>query len=327
MRDLLTYLLFRLLSLVAHLAGRRGAVALGRLLGLAIAATDYRTGRLLRHMSRAVGRRRAKSLLKKYHEHLGLLAVEYMRLDTYDPKCVREWMEPEGLDRFREILSRGKGIILLTGHLGNWEIGGQSLVAYGLPLRVLYRPLKNPYLDRHVRRVREWHGMSVHGKRAGVHFVLRTLKAGEVSGIFLDQNGGADGVYVPFFGELASTLPTAARISRRTGAPIVPMSSHRLPDRTRHTPRIGPEIVPVNTGKGNEERDVLVTTYLCNRAIEDAILEAPAQWIWAHRRWQHPPGEAEVAAWEEAARYLNEAKTENGTPRHGDTETRRTTGP
>ena len=149
--------------------------------------------------------------------------------------------------------------------------------------------------------------MDVHGKEAGARFILRTLKAGEVSGILVDQNADRAGVYVPFFGRLASTLPTAARMARRTGAPIVPVTTYRLPGRTRHTLRIGPEVVPVETGEANEERDVLLTTHLCNRAIEDAILEAPAQWVWVHRRWQHPPGAAEVAAWEEAARHLDDA--------------------
>lgn len=306
MRDLLAYLLFRLFSLAAHLAGRRGAVALGYLVGLGLAATDHRATRILRHMARAVGWRWARPLLKKYYEHLGLLAVEYARLDTYGPDRVREWMEPGVIGRLREILARGKGALFITGHLGNWELTGQALVAYGIPLRALYRPLKNPYLDRHVRRMRERHGMSVHGKEEGVRFVLRTLEAGEVSGILVDQNADRAGVYVPFFRELASTLPTAARLSRRTGSAVVPVSSYRLPGRTRHTLRIGPEVVAVNTGEGNEERDVLLTTYLCNRAIEDAIMDAPAQWIWVHRRWQHPPGPPEVAAWEEAARFLDE---------------------
>ena len=307
MRDLLVYSLFRLFSLIARLAGRRGAVALGYLIGLGIAATDDRASRILRHMARAVGWRRARPLLKRYYEHLGLVAVEYMRLDAYTPETVREWMAPAGLDRFREALSRGKGVLLLTGHIGNWELLGQALVAYDIPLRALYRPLKNPYLDRHLRRMRERHGMDVHGKEAGARFILRTLKAGEVSGILVDQNADRAGVYVPFFGRLASTLPTAARMARRTGAPIVPVTTYRLPGRTRHTLRIGPEVVPVETGEANEERDVLLTTHLCNRAIEDAILEAPAQWVWVHRRWQHPPGAAEVAAWEEAARHLDDA--------------------
>ena len=135
MRDLLVYSLFRLFSLIARLAGRRGAVALGYLIGLGIAATDDRASRILRHMARAVGRERARALLKRYYEHLGLVAVEYMRLDAYTPETVREWMAPAGLDRFREALSRGKGVLLLTGHIGNWELLGQALVAYDIPLR------------------------------------------------------------------------------------------------------------------------------------------------------------------------------------------------
>lgn len=308
MRDFFVYMLFRLFSLVCHLVGPRGAVAVGYLVGLGIAATDHRAARLLGHMARAVGWKRARNLLKRYHEHLGLIGVECARLDTYDPARVREWMEPVGLEKVREALARGKGVILVMGHLGNWELTLLGLVAYGIPLGVLYRPLKNRHLDRYLRGARERGGVAVHRKEDGVRFVLRTVRAKEACGILIDQDAGSMGVHVPFFGKLASTLPTAVRLARRTGSAILPVTSFRLPDRTRHMLHVGPEIVPVKTGGKtggrNDERDVLITTRLCNRAIEEAILEAPAQWVWAHRRWRHRPGEAEVAAWEEAARHL-----------------------
>ena len=256
-------------------------------------------------MARAVGWRRAKHLLKRYHEHIGLIGVECARLDTYDPERVREWMEPVGLERVHEALSRGKGVIFVMGHLGNWELTLLGLVAYGIPLGVLYRPLKNPYLDRYLRGARERGGVAVHGKEDGVRFVLRTVRAKEACGILIDQDAGSMGVHVPFFGKLASTLPTAARLARRIGSAVLPVTSYRLPGRTRHVLHIGPEIVPAKTGGKDDERDVLLTTCLCNRAIEEALLRAPAQWVWAHRRWRHRPGEAEVAAWEEAARHLD----------------------
>ena len=115
----------------------------------------------------------------------------------------------------------------------------------------------------------------------------------------MDQDGSSLGLFVPFFGKLASTVTTAAKVARRTGAAIVPVTSFRLPCRTRHRLRVGPEIVPADTG--DEKRDILLTTRRCNRALEEAILEHPAQWLWAHRRWRTRPGPEDVAAWERAA--------------------------
>ncbi len=305
MRDLLVYVLFRAFSLLCRALGSirngAGAAALGCLIGLALGALDRRRGRVLRHMAVAVGMRRALALLPKYYEHLGLLAVEYAQLQAYHPQRVGDWMEPEGLADFREILGRGKGVILVTGHIGNWEIGGQALVSWGVPMHALFRPLKNQHLDRHLRGLRQRSGMTVYGKFDSVRAMMRVLRSGEALALILDQDGSGLGVFAPFFGKLASTLPTAARLARRTGAAIVPVTTYRLPARTKHRLKVGREIETADTG--DEERDVLITTCRCNRALEEAILEHPAQWLWRHRRWQSRLTPEAVRAWREAEPY------------------------
>ena len=299
MRDFVVYVVFRTFALLCRALGARGSAALGYLLGLVIGLIETKRRRVLDHMAYAFGRRRARALLPKYHEHLGLLVVEFARLYAFRRESLTHWIEPDGIEHLMGIVARGKGVICITGHLGCWEVAGQCVASSGVSLHALYRPLTNRYLDRHLRRVRERSGMLVYEKRDAVRGMIRSLRAGEVVGLLVDQDGSGLGVYVPFFGRFASTLPTAARIARRTGSAIVPVTCYRLPGRTRHNLRVGPEVEQADTG--DEERDVLVTTRRCNRALEQAILEHPAQWLWRHRRWRTRPGAEQERAWQAAS--------------------------
>lgn len=299
MRDFVVYVVFRTFALLCRALGARGSAALGYLLGLVIGLIETKRKRVLDHMANAFGRRRARELLPKYHEHLGLLVVEYARLYAFRGESFTDWIEPDGIERLKGIVARGAGVIGITGHLGSWELTGHCAASSGVPVHALYRPLRNRYLDRHLRRVRERSGMLVYEKRDAVRGMIRSLRAGKAVALLMDQDGSGLGVYVPFFGRLASTLPTAARIARRTGSAIVPVTCYRLPGRTRHRLRIGPEVEQADTG--DEERDVLVTTRRCNRALEQAILAHPAQWLWRHRRWRTRPGPEEARAWQAAS--------------------------
>jgi KDO2-lipid IV(A) lauroyltransferase len=140
--------------------------------------------------------------------------------------------------------------------------------------------------------------MHVRGKWDSLRSAMRVMREGHALGLLMDQDGSAWGVFVPFFGKLASTVPTAARLARRTGAAIVPVTSYRLRSGTRHRLRVGPEVEVSRTDY--EERDVLLTTYRCNRALERAILAAPAQWLWSHHRWRSELKPEHVRKWREA---------------------------
>jgi len=299
-RDFVVYVVFRTFALLCSALGARGSAALGYLLGLAIGIFETKRKRVLDHMANAFGPRRARALLPKYHEHLGLLVVEFARLYAFRRESLAGWIEPDGIERLLKIMSRGTVVIGITGHLGCWELTGYCAANSGVPVHALYRPLKNRFLDRHLRSVREHGGMLVYEKKDALRGMIRALRAGKAVALLMDQDGSGLGVYVPFFGGLASTLPTAARIARRTGSVIVPVTCYRLPGRTRHSLRIGPEVEQADTG--DDERDVLVTTHRCNRALEQAILKHPAQWLWRHRRWRTLPGAEEVSAWQAVSR-------------------------
>ena len=296
--DLIVYVCFRALEVVCRLLGRRGSVALGYLVGLAIQASEgHRHLRIWVHMRRPVGPERARSLLRKYYEHLGLLAIEYARLHLFRPERVEEYVEVEGLDILKKAIELGKGVAVLTGHYGNWEILGQVLVAHGVPLHVPYKAPANKYLDRHLRSLRNRKGIEVIEKAGASKKSIRVLRAGEVVGLILDQDAGDQGIFVPFFGELASTIPTAAVLARHMDMPILPVVCNRLRSRRHYRVSIRDPIEVAHSD--DKKRDVLVTTGLCSLAMEDAIMRFPGQWLWAQRRWRTRPRPEDVTAWQE----------------------------
>ena len=306
MRDRLSYLVFRALSGICRLLGARGSAGLGCLLGMVLSLVDDRAGRerVLGHLARVFGRRRALGLLPRYYEHMGLLVIEFARMCSLRRVGFADCIASDGIDRLKAVLASGRGVICITGHLGCWEFAGHCLAMHGVPLHALYRPLKNRHLDRHLRSIRERSGMIVHEKSNAVRTIIRVLRAGEAVGLLMDQDGSGSGVFVPFFGELGSTLPTAARIARRTGAAIVPVTCYRDGSRAFHRLRIGPEVMQGDTG--DPELDILITTGNCNRALEEAVLEHPAQWLWRHKRWRTRPAPKDVRRWREAAACLSD---------------------
>ena len=241
MKDLLIYAVFRALCAVCHLLGRSGSAGLGCLIGLACSMLDRRRGRIMANIARGFGRARAYGIAKRYYEHLGLILVEYAQLGRIDPGGLEAWIDAAAVGRVRDATASGRGVIIMTGHVGNWELTGYALTRSGVPLNSLYRPVGNEYLDRRLRRLRERIGQRTHGKLGSMRWSLEVLRRCEMLGLLVDQDGGRAGVFAPMFGRLASTLPTAAKLARKTGAAILPTASFRLRDRRQHRLVVGPD--------------------------------------------------------------------------------------
>lgn len=275
---------------------------MGCMLGLLYRALDTRRGRALRHAARAVGIVAAPAVLKKYYEHMGLLVTEYAMLSVA-PKGVpvaQRWVVPRGIEKLQETIASGRGVIVMTGHIGNFEMTGYALTS-GIPLNALYRPQQNRYVDRIARIIRERSGMAIREKMHAMRWSMRVLQSAEGLGALLDQDADAAGVFVPFFGDLASTLTTAPRLAKRTGAAVYPIASFRSRDRMTHELYVGAPIEFASSG--DEKRDVLIATRRCNEAIEKMIMLRPGQWLWGSHRWRTRPTPLDEQAWREAAPY------------------------
>ena len=228
---------------------------------------------------------------RKIFRHFGILGAEFLRLPVLSDDMVRQRVSIEGLSHFNEAYARGNGVILLSGHIGNWEMSLRriDLEAPG-KVHPVIRRIKNPvvhkFVDDHRRRYGK--GESILAD-LGVRPLVKALSKGDILVVLLDQNAGlGEGEFVPFFGRQACTYSSLAKLSLLLGIPVLPASSHRRPDGTHHA-TIHPPIFPVPDLP--PEDGVRILTSLYTRAIEEMIRPHPEQWIWMHRRWKtRPPG-------------------------------------
>jgi KDO2-lipid IV(A) lauroyltransferase len=271
---------------VAHLPSRLG-LWLGRRLGdLAWVVLARRRAIALDNLRLAFRAERGDTELRhigrRSFEHLGMNLIEVCVFLFRPSDVFLRRVEIDGLEHLKDAAVQGRGVLLLTAHLGNWELLAAAQSLTGLPLSVVLRPLDQPQLDRVVERLRRRTGAELISKRRALPDVLDALRRGRMVGILLDQNATrAEGIFAPFFGTPASTSRGLAVIALRTEAPVVPVFIRRL-ERGRHLIEVGPVLPPT-------ERDVIAFTASFNEAIEKAIRRAPEQWFWLHERWKTRP--------------------------------------
>ena len=215
--------------------------------------------------------------------------VGVARLPDLTPQNIHDWIVHEGLENLREAQAHGKGVLIATGHLGNWEfsVNAHTLLC-GDNMNVVVRPLDNPLIDDFVQRRRQMFGNRMTGKKEFVRSLLVALKAGETAAMLVDQNNMLDqGVFVDFFGIPARTGTSFAKIAAHTGAAVVPGFALWSEAEKRYRLKFYPAVEM--TGEIAED------TRRVQAAVERAIREAPGQWLWVHRRWKaRPEGEADL---------------------------------
>jgi len=196
--------------------------------------------------------------------------------------------EPALGDRLAELAGRGKGVLILTGHLGCWELLGgwlaRELERRGLgPLATVTGTVHNPAVDRLLQDRRRELGLIVMPRREGMRPLLRHLRDGGVGAILLDQNLRGQGDPVPFFGVPAPTAPGLARVALRYGTPVVPVAMAWNPVHERHEVVDLPTLDVVGLADDAEGTGTLLAR--ANLALEELIRRNPAEWVWFHDRW------------------------------------------
>ncbi|MBZ5704095.1 MAG: lysophospholipid acyltransferase family protein [Acidobacteriia bacterium] len=237
-------------------------------------------------------RRERARILRGVFTSLGRQLGEVCLFPKYTRENVSKVVVYDGFENFERALSRGKGVLFLTAHLGGWEISSFAHSLYGHPLHIVMRSLDNSYLDGLMRRYRTMHGNTTVDKDDFVRGLLSAMKAGETVGILMDTNmTPPQGVFVDFFGIPACTASGMARIALRTDAAVVPGFTVWDPALRKYRLRFDPAVKLVRTG--NDEDDVVANTALFTKIIEEYVRRYPAQWLWVHRRWKtRPEGEA-----------------------------------
>ncbi len=281
--------LLRALAGALALLPRRLALGVGASLGALAHGLGVRRAVARENLSRAFPGReprwRARVLAEHYRE-LGRVAADYARMPqlVHAPRerVFAAWRGEEHLHAAR---ARGRGVLLLTGHLGHFELMG-AMVGRMMPVAFLVKPLSNPGAEAWLARQRSAAGVDLLPIGAGVRGALRRLRAGGAVAMLGDQDARRDGVFVPFLGTPASTPAGPAWLALASGAPIVFGSCLRARE-GRYEGRFLPPLVP--EGSADDPRAVEALTRRHVALLEAAVRERPESWFWLHRRWKTAP--------------------------------------
>jgi KDO2-lipid IV(A) lauroyltransferase len=230
-------------------------------------------------------------IVRGVFRHLGWQLVEFCRMTRYTPENTRHWIRTEGLEHYLAAKARGKGVLVVTGHLGAWELSSFYHSLMGYTMCMVARPLDNRRLDRFVNCIRCLHGNRVLPKDEFARGLLRAMRAGQTVGLLMDTNmTPPQGVFVDFFGMQACTASGVARVALKTGAAVLPGFMLWEPKEGKYVLHFGAELNFKRSG--NFEQEILAATQQCAHLTEDWIRRYPDQWLWIHRRWKtRPAGE------------------------------------
>lgn len=231
--------------------------------------------------------REVKRVARESYRHLGRVAAETALFSRLDGPGILAHMEGiDGLELFVQQRAEGRGAIVLTGHVGNWEIGGAAVAASGVPIDVVVRLMGNPLFDGYLTATRSRLGMTVVRDRDAVRHTARALRDGHVMAFLIDQSGlHIASTFVPFFGRPAKTPRGPAVLALRLAVPIFFGVSIRQSDGRYHMDIR--EIVTERTGDTDRDVDAILNEY--SRMLEHYVRESPEQYFWQHRRWKRQP--------------------------------------
>ena len=219
------------------------------------------------------------------YEHLGRTTIETAILPEYSRGEVLGMFERvEGWDVVERAVAAGKGALFVSGHLGNWELGGSYIAARGIDLGVVARRMQNPLFDRYLTSTRHRLGMDVIHDAEAVRKVPRKVRAGGMVAFLFDQGAaGLASTWVPFFGRLAKTPKGPAVFALRLDAPLIFACAIR--QRSGKYLMYFEQLPVARTGERDKDVDAIVNTYTA--ALERWVRKYPGQYFWHHRRWKH----------------------------------------
>jgi len=266
-RKLVQYLLIKLSNRHSGIVARN----------LKIAFPHYTTGEI-------------SALTRAISHHFSSVFVEIITIFVKkQPEKILEKVEilhPEVLER---ALDKKKGVILFSGHFGNWELI-PLILSRQLNQKVnsVAREMNNPLVEKKVKQFRKYMGSELIYKRNSMRTILKRLEKNGIIYLLIDHNTIArEGVFVNFFGKPASTVPSVSQLHLKRAIPIIPIFIHYEEDKI--VLELLEEIDATGTSTGNQKEDILQLTRRCTSLIEEKIRQYPEQWFWFHNRWKTRP--------------------------------------
>jgi Kdo2-lipid IVA lauroyltransferase/acyltransferase len=238
--------------------------------------------------------RKRNRILQASVESIGRTVVEFAKFRPSSSDASRSMIEfdfdAKEFDAYKKAKAEGRGVIMPTAHIGNWEVLLSGFALQYEPIYFTARELDNPLMDKMFAERRAKFGSRQFYKSDSAKEMLKALRAGASVGVLPDVNVlPNEGVFVPFFGVPACTTSGVARLAIKANALIFPMFAVWDEKRKKYIVHNGPAIEPADSG--DRERDVIETTAAFTAEIERIVRRFPEQWLWVHRRWKtRPPG-------------------------------------
>ncbi len=228
-----------------------------------------------------------EQIIREVFINIGILVAELSRLYYGQDNSLLRTVEFRGIEHYERAKARGRGILFITAHCGNWELMALAFGAAYSPVAVVARPMKKRYIDRLLERIRLHHGNSVIYRDQSVRGILTLLKANGIVGILPDQvTPPPHGILADFFGRPAWTTVMPVKVAMKSKGALLPIFIHR--EKGRSIVTIHPEVEM--SEEGSDQERILDGTSRLNRCIEQHILRYPTQWNWLYRRWKGTEG-------------------------------------
>lgn len=283
----------RLVAFIAGLLPVEAAEWIARRIGdAAFFLAPKRRRTALENIERAYGAslsaEEKKEIARSSFEHMAVSLLELYTFPRIRRRAARR-VTFTGIHHLDRAFSQGKGVIFVISHIGSWEL--LAFVPYLLRFRssVVVKTIRNPYLDKRTNDLRRMFYLNPIPKKNASRSILKELKENNLVAILIDQWAGREGIWIDFFGEPTSTTSIPARISAKTGSPLIPARCIRTSP-GRYRIEIDPPLFVDDREKDWEVR----TTRKLNRQLEEAILKYRDQWTWGHRRWKPRPDSLRV---------------------------------
>jgi KDO2-lipid IV(A) lauroyltransferase len=292
--DRITYVALRVVTMGLHSWGINASLVLARIMGSILFRFDKK------HRDRALANLR-RSFPEKTEAHLRDIALRSMQAlcmlgveVLFTPRLMHITtftryitFGPRFDDVLRLLLRRNQGLIMLTGHYGNWEVLGYTMATMGFGVSAVARPLDNPYISDYIFGVREASGQKMIYKKGATEEMLGMMERRGALGFTADQNAGAKGIFVDFFGRKASSYKSIGLLAMEYKVPIVIGYARRIGQGFRFVVACQDIIYPDDWKDVDDPLKYITQRY--TRAIEDFVREEQGQYFWFHRRWKSRP--------------------------------------
>jgi Kdo2-lipid IVA lauroyltransferase/acyltransferase len=237
--------------------------------------------------------RERRQILKRMYSNLGMNVAEELRLVSLSNAYLEEHIRWDDIRPIQTVLAAGKGMLVLTGHMGNWDLLCSIAPKFNYPTTIITKTIKNNAINTVWMEIRNRFGLKFVPAHNSYRQCLSALRKNEIVGFAIDQNMiDTEGVFVDFFGKQACTTPGLAYMSAQSGAAVVPVFMIRL-EQGRHLVKTLPAIPPPPDRKPETIREY---TQIYTKVMEDMIRQYPDQWIWVHRRWKTVPNDRKSSA-------------------------------